>query len=470
MDILAAQAAAEMLRRRTMRRDLGAWCEHVLAPLGQSPAAHHRLLIRELQAVADGRCDRLMVCMPPGSAKSTYTSALFPPFFLSRHPRSSIIAASHTASFARRWGRRVRNTIAEHGRALGYGLAADEQAADRWSTDAGGEYGSYGIGGSVTGRRADLAIIDDPVAGQEAADSEQQRETAWEWYRQDLYTRLKPGGRIVLVMTRWHEDDLGGRILLDMQRGGDQWQVLILPALAGPADPLGRGPGEALWPAWEDTAALARKRAAVGERAWQALYQQDPRPLEGGLFRATQISILDAAPAGRNVVRAWDLASTAQHGASDPDWTVGVKMLMADGRYTVLDIVRLRGGPEEVQRAVLNTAALDGSAVRIRLPQDPGQAGKAQIADFAKRLAGYAVSSQRPTGDKGTRAAPFASQVNAGNVSMLRRPWSAPFVEELRGFPTARHDDQVDAASDAFAELTALPQPARMANIPFMLR
>ena len=190
--------------RRKIRRHLTAWAEHALSPLGQAPARHHRLLIDELERVERGEVDRLMVFMPPGSAKSTYASILFPAWWFCRHPRSAVIAASHTAALAEWFGRRVRNTIAEHAATIGFRLAADNTAASRWGTNAGGEYYSAGVGGSITGRRADLAIIDDPVKSRAAAESETQRERAWDWFRADLLTRLKPGGRVVLIVKSWH--------------------------------------------------------------------------------------------------------------------------------------------------------------------------------------------------------------------------------------------------------------------------
>ena len=146
-----------------------------------------------------GEIDRLAIFMPPGSAKSTYTSALFPPWYLAQNPDKSVIAASHTAELAERWGRRVRNLVAEHGPRLGFAIAADNQAAGRWGTDRGGEYYAAGVGGSITGRRADLAVIDDPVRSREDAESETVREKVWDWYRADLITRLKPGAAVVLV-------------------------------------------------------------------------------------------------------------------------------------------------------------------------------------------------------------------------------------------------------------------------------
>ncbi len=454
--------------RRTIRRCLTAWAEHALAPFGQEPARHHRLLIGELERVERGELDRLMVFMPPGSAKSTYASVLFPAWWFCRHPRSAVIAASHTAELAGWFGRRVRNTIAQHAATVGFSLAADRAAAGRWDTDAGGEYYAAGVGGSITGRRADLAIVDDPVKSREAAESESHRKRIWDWFRADLLTRLKPGGRVVLIMTRWHEDDLAGRLLLIE---ADRWRVLSLPALARVNDPLGRAPGEPLWPEWESAAELSSKRRTLGERDWSALYQQDPRPAEGALFRVGHIPILDSVPLETYAVRAWDLAATAAIGTADPDWTVGLKLgRLADGRFVVLDVVRLRGGPDEVEAAIVSTASADGREVLIELPQDPGQAGKGQALYLARRLAGFRVRASRETGDKATRAAPVASQLNIGNVGLVRASWNRPLLDELAGFPSGRHDDQVDALARAFSALIAPPEPARRAMIPIMGR
>lgn len=231
--------------------------------------------------------------------------------------------------------------------------------------------------------------------------------------------------------------------------------MLDLPALATAPDALGRIPGQALWPQAFDTAELARIRQAVGEREWAALYQQNPVPLSGNLFHTHMLGVQEALPAASGpAVRRWDLAATRQTGSNNPDWTVGVKMHhLPDGRFVVADITRLRGDPAQVEAALLATAARDGVGVDIVLPQDPGQAGVAQARYLTGRLAGYKVRCVRETGDKATRAAPFAAQVNAGNVLLLRAPWVHAFMEELAAFPAAMHDDQVDAASGAFAAL-----------------
>ena len=239
-----------LLHRRMIRKDLKAWCTEALQTSGLRPARHHELLLDKLEALERGDIQRLMVLMPPGSAKSTYVSTLFPPWYLARHPDHAVVAASHTAELAERFGRRVRNIINEHSATLGLELAPDIQAANQWETKQAGEYFAVGVLGAVTGRRADIVIIDDPVKSRLEADSETVRERVWEWWKADLLTRLKPGAKIVLVMTRWHEDDLGGRLLAEMAAGGRKWEVLRLPMEAELDDPLGRAPGELLWPEW----------------------------------------------------------------------------------------------------------------------------------------------------------------------------------------------------------------------------
>lgn len=456
----------ERALRRSVRSDLTAWATLALAPRGQVPAAHHRLIIQELQALTTGATDRLMLLLPPGSAKSTYASVVFPPWWFVQHPGSSILAASHTASLADHFGRGVRGLIDANGARLGYTLDRTSRAAHRFTTTTGADYFAAGVRGPITGRRADLIIIDDPVKSQAEADNPAARDHLWSWYRSDLVTRLKPGGRILLIMTRWHPDDLGGRIL----DSGDPWRTLRLPALAEPGDPLGRAPGDALWPEWEDADAIARKRAIIDERAFATLFQQDPRHSTGRLFLTGTIPTVED-PATTTAVRAWDLAATAQTAGRDPDFTVGLKLARtATGQFVVLDIVRLRGGPHEVEEAILHTAAADGATVAIGLPQDPGQAGRAQIRYLTSRLAGYRVIASPETGAKETRAMPVASQANAGNLALRRAPWNRPFLEELQDFPNGAKDDQVDALSRAFSMLTDTGQPARRTNLPLFSR
>ena len=248
-----------------------------LAIAGITPQSHHQLLIEKLTAVAEGKIPNLAVFMPPGSAKSTYCSILFVPWYLARFQNKSIIAASHTIELAEKWGRRIRNLIVEHGATLGIELAKDSQAAGRWALTQGGAYHAAGVGSAIVGFRADGAIIDDPVRSREDADSKVVRDKTWEWFLSDLTTRLLPGGFKVLIQTRWHEDDLAGRILAEANRTGEQWDVISLPAEAGEDDPLGRQPGEMLWSddeAYGYARMLEREKNSQPLRNWAALYQQ----------------------------------------------------------------------------------------------------------------------------------------------------------------------------------------------------
>ncbi len=447
-----------------------AWAAQTLGVDGMVPAAHHRLLLARLQAVADGTIDRLMVLMPPGSAKSTYSSVLFPVWWFTRHPTTSVIAASHTADLAKHFARQARALISENAPRLGYDLAGGERAAAQWTTSGRGQYFATGVRGPITGRRADLAIIDDPIRSLTDAESARHRNHLWEWYRSDLVTRLKPRARVVIVMARWHPDDLAGR-LLDQQAA--DWTVLRLPALAEAGDPMGRNPGAPLWPEWEDEAALLRKRTQVGERVWSALFQQAPRPAVGSLFTVSQINVTTAPPVmeGGVVVRAWDLAATAANGSNDPDYTVGLKLLRdAAGRLTVLDLVRLRTTPLEVERTLVATAARDGKSVIIGLPEDPGQAGKAQVMNLVRGLPGYRTVASRETGSKQNRALAVAAQIEAGNLTLVHAAWNGAFIDELRDFPHGHKDDQIDALARAFSLAADTTAPARRLVVPLLAR
>jgi len=336
--ITPADAANELLARRKAREKFTDYCRYRL-PEEMTLASHHELLTEALDEVEKGECDRLLVMMPPGSAKSTYGSVYFPEYFAGRNPQLSIIAASHTTELAERFGRRVRNGVDEvqFKNLFNVTLAADSTAAGRWGTNQGGEYTAVGVGGSITGRRGDLIVVDDPVRSREDADSDRVREKTWEWWTNDLLTRLKPGGRIVVIMTRWHEDDLAGRLL---EREPQRWKVIKLPMIAGDDDPLGREPGERLWKEWFTDAMVLQAQA--DPRSWISLYQQEPRPLEGAEFKRSWISRFNVAPKKMNKVILVDPAgdpsknSNQKRKKSDRTvmWVVG---LASDGNAYLLD-------------------------------------------------------------------------------------------------------------------------------------
>jgi len=381
--------------------------------------------------------------MPPRHGKSENLTVRYPVFRLERDPKTRIIIGAYNATLAARFSRKARR-IAEQR----LELATDRTAVDDWETAKGGGVRSVGVGGGVTGMGADLIIIDDPVKSREEANSEVLREKIKQWYSDDLYTRLEPGGAIVLIMTRWHEDDLAGWILAS-EKASD-WTVVRLPALAEENDPLGRPVGEALCPSRYDVADLEDIRITQGGASFDALYQQNPTAREGAFFKVGLLGLVEALPAGVRLVRAWDSAATE----GDGDYTVGVLMGRGeDGLFYVADVVRGQWDTAERNRIIRATAERDGVSVRVVVPEDPGSAGKDSARALVSLLAGFSVERKRATGSKDVRAEPFSAQVNAGNVKLLRGAWNTAFVEELRAFPRGRYDDQVDAASDAFNDL-----------------
>lgn len=334
-----ADIAAELLKRRAIRANFGTWCEAVLAPQGMRPARHHRFLIDELQAVADGRVKRLMISLPPGSAKSTYASQLFPAWLMARG-NINVLGASHTVTLAERFSGKVQGLIRDNASLLGMGLSTE--AKDLWATTNGCEYRAAGVGVGIAGFRSDFGLIDDATKSREDADSETIQGKIFDWYAADFSSRLRPGGAIVLVGTRWAEADLQGR-LLETER--DRWRVINIPALAETDDPLGRAPGEPLWSDddyhYGDTLKDIRDfYTRTGQiRDWVSLYQGKPAPEEGSYFRRDWLRPSPSLP----------MQSTLRfYGASDfavsdgrGDYTVHVVVgVDPDGRLWLCDLWR----------------------------------------------------------------------------------------------------------------------------------
>ncbi len=410
----------------------------------------HLVYIQDrLEAQACGDVQNLMVLCPPQHGKSELVSVRYPVWRLESDPRLRVILSAYNQTYVDKLARKIRRiAIARNC----FRFASDRHAASEWELLGGGGMLAVGIGAGVTGNPAELAVIDDPIKGREEAESEIQREKVWEWYVDELCTRIQQDGQKLLVLTPWHEDDLRGRILNSPE--AKRWTVVRLPALSeGDGDPLGRPEGAPLCPQRRTLEWLLDQKA-LGEHSFQALYQCNPTPREGAFFLIGRLAdyARDEVPAMVRWSRAWDLAASKGSG----DFTVGVLMgLDKLGRFWVTDIARGQWSPDERNERMRQTAALDGVLVPVRLPQDPGQAGKEQAQALIRLLAGFAVKAVPVSGDKLVRADPFAAQLNAGNVYLVRAPWNGVFVEELRQFPSGRHDDAVDAAADAFNELTS---------------
>ena len=441
---------------------------------------HHELVARKLDDVLAGKTRRLMILEPPQNGKSEQVSRRFPAYALGKNPNLRIIACSYGDALAQDMSRDVQKIMASPeyrvlfpGVRLAEGSDPEKRTQGQFDVVGGtGYYIAAGIMGAITGKTSDIGIVDDPIKNREEAESETYRDKVWDQYTSAFATRqFGSGGAIVICLTRWHEDDLAGRLLRLAAENpeADRWDVLALPAIAetqAAGDP--REPGEALWPAKYPLQELTRRRAMLGAYDWAALYQQQPAPSGGGLFKEEWFAdrVLDVRPSLMRRARGWDTAGTE----NDGDWTVGVEIgeeftrdnatgrAEATGRFVVLDVKRKQLGPDGVDKLMVATAQTDGQCAQ-REEKEGGSAGAAVINARAKRMKGIDYAGVQISGSKVTRAKPFRAQCEAGNVWLLRGDWNAEYVKELCGFPTALHDDQVDGSSCAFNAVLLEPAP-----------
>lgn len=413
---------------------------------------HHKTICDALLRVYSGECKRLIINVAPRYSKTELAVVNFIAWSLGHCPDAEFIHTSYSGRLAANNAWQVRELVQSPAYREIFPdvqLRTDSSARDEWRTTAGGCVYAVGAGGTITGYGAGkqrngfggAIIIDDPHKADEAR-SDVVRQGVLDWFQNTLESRRNSSETpIILIMQRLHERDLAGWLLEG--GNGEQWEHVCIQTL--------QPDGTALWPAKHTTDDLLRMRQAA-PYTFSGQYQQEPAPPEGNIFRPDMMPVLDAIPAGTQFVRGWDFASTA----GDGDWTAGGKLgKLPDGRYIIADMVRLQGAPHEVEQALVNTSRRDGTSCKVRIPQDPGQAGKSQVQYFTKQLNGFFVVAKRVNGDKITRAEPFAAQVNVGNVTMLRAPWNDALISEMRMFPNGAHDDQIDALADAFGEFTA---------------
>jgi predicted phage terminase large subunit-like protein len=448
---LRAQAEIERRRRQATKAasagpPFDVWLREV-SPTWTWDWPYQRFIQAQLAELTRGEINRLMLFVPPRHGKSEMVTVRYPVWRLEQSPQMRVIVGAYNQTLASKFGRKTRR-VAE----ARFKLSEDRHAADDWETAEGGGLRAVGVGAGITGQGGNLIIIDDPVKNRQEAESAAYRERVWDWYTDDLYTRLEPNGAIILIQTRWHEDDLAGRILASDD--APNWTVICLPAEAGENDPLGRKLGQALCPERYNERALARIKSVLGSRSYAALYQQAPRPPEGNLAKREWFPIVDVAPARGRTVRFWDLAATERSAKSvDPDWTVGAALAEYGGVYYVRNIVRTQATPGRVMALIKQTAELDGPTIPICVEREGGASGKFAVAQIIRELAGYNVHDIPPQGDKVTRAMPFLAQAEAGNVRLVKGAWNCAFLDEIMAFPSGAHDDQADATAGAFAQL-----------------
>lgn len=423
---------------------------------------HIDAICEHLEAVTNGEIIRLLINVPPGTMKSLITGVFWPAWEWGPRGRASLryLGSSYSEDYAKRDNRRMRDLVTSDWYQALWGdtvklTRSGEMAFANTRTGF-----RQGVPFSrLTGGRGDRVIIDDPHSV-DGAESEADRLSTVRTFRESVPTRLNEPDKsaIIVIMQRLHEEDVSGQIL----KLGLGYEHLMLPMEYEPerrcrtsigfADPRTED-GELLFPERFPRHVVERDKIPLGSYAVAGQFQQRPAPRSGGMFQRGDFEIVDAVPAGAKRCRAWDFAASKQKPGKQPDWTVGLKMAWHAGTFYVEDVRRDRWSPSDVEKNLKNTATQDGIAVPIRMPQDPGAAGKSDAATKVKLLAGYSVKVQPVTGDKATRARPASAQAQAGNVKLVRANWNETFLDEVCSFPNATHDDQVDAFADALNEL-----------------
>lgn len=474
------EAARELQARRNARAKVIDFTTYTFPQYVVDPV--HNLIASELDKVIAGETKRLMIFAPPQHGKSELTSVRLAGKWMGDRPDDPVAIVSYGADLAQAKSRQVRDLVeSDEYRAL-YGdrgtqavepvqTRDDSRAVNHWGLayPYRGSLWAGGVGGPITGHGFMLGVIDDPFENWAAAQSLTIRNKVWEWWQGTFRTRIWENGAIVLIMTRWHEDDLAGRIL-KAQPG--MWKVLRLPAIAetqeerdnnnkflnfptGEPDPLGRKAGEALAPSRFSREALLEIMVDVGSRVWAAEYQGVPRPADGDRFKREWFEIaVGQAPKAAARVRYWDKAGTEGAGA----FTAGVLIAHWKGVFYVEDVVRGQWSAGERETIIKQTAQLDAqkygrTGVTIWVEQEPGSGGKESAENTIRNLAGFKVYKEPVTGSKDVRMQPFEAQCEALNVKLVRGPWNHNFIEELIAIPGGTYRDQADAAAGAFNKL-----------------
>lgn len=455
----ASRPSLSSVKAEKARRHVIDFARYTMPQYEAAPV--HHFMAHQMEAVERGEVSRLMLFLPPRTGK-TELLLRFLAWCLGRNPDWPILYTSYGADLAWEKSGEARAVVEgeEFGEVFGQAsgrtriveLDPSSRAVQRWRVKGRrGGVTAQGVGGPITGKGGRLVIIDDPVKNREDADSATMREKTWRWYTSTLRTRLEPGGAIILVMTRWHDDDLAGRLLAAARADplADQWTVVKLPAIALEADVLGRSPGQALDPGRFDEAALAATRASIGSRDWSALYQQDPQPEGGAVFRLQWFGRDDAPPRREcsQVVQAWD---TAFKEGQESDYSACVTLGLAGNRIHVLGVWRGRVGFPDLLSQMRRQAELWSPQVVV--VEDKGSGTSAlQALRSQSMLPVVGVHADR---DKVARANLVTGLCEAGRVNVPPTWWGDDLLDELVRFPAGMHDDQVDALVYALMRLS----------------
>lgn len=411
---------------------------------------HHELMAESFERIAQGKLKRLIICMPPRHTKSEFASYLLPAWFLGKYPKKKIIQCSNTADLAVGFGRKVRNLVGSdeyQGVFKGVGLRADSKAAGRWNTSDGGEYFAIGVGGTVTGKGADLLIIDDPHSEQEGQSANAAIfDPVYEWYTSGPRQRLQPGGAIVVVMTRWNKRDLTGQILKSSieREGSDEWEVIELPAIM-PS-------GKALWPEFWKLEELEKIKAVLPVSKWQAQYQQDPTSEEGALVKREWWQEWDkpSPPDCEFVIQSWDTAFLKSERADYSACTTwGVFYTDTGSNTRVANLMLLDAFKDRIEFPDLKQKAKE----KYTLYKPDALIVEAKASGwpliYELRSMGIPVQEYTPSrgSDKVVRVNSISDLFSSGIVWKPNKRFAEEVVEEFASFPHGEHDDLVDAAT-----------------------
>ena len=413
--------------------------------------AHHARMAKAFERVARGECKRLIINMPPRHTKSEFASYLLPAWFLGKFPHKKVIQTSHTAELAVGFGRKVRNLVDSdvfHEIFPDVALRVDSQAAGRWNTSAGGDYFAIGVGGAVTGKGADILIIDDPHSEQEAALAEINPEIydkVYEWYTSGPRQRLQPGGAIIIVMTRWSKKDLTGQVIkAAAQRGGDEWEVIEFPAILPSGNPL--------WPQFWSLKELSALKEELPNQKWMAQYMQNPTSEQSAIVKREwwQIWEHDRPPSCDFVLQAWDTAFEKNNRADYSACTTwGVFYMEDDAGVNQANIILLNAFRDRLEFPSLKKKAVE--EFREWDPDSIIVEKKASGSPLIYEMRSMGIPVQEFTPSKGNDKISRLNAVSdifaSGRVWVPNTRWAEEVVDEVASFPGGEHDDYVDSVS-----------------------
>jgi predicted phage terminase large subunit-like protein len=463
----AQDAAIELLRRKSALASLESFGKY-MQPGGEidfkfAPAQHHLLLIDAIEGLmVRGEYDRLMIMMPPGGAKSTYTSIQASLWYLANNPEHNLLCASNTETLAENFNRRRRNNVlTPQWQALaGTSINPKEQGVSKFSNLQGGSITAAGVGSGIVGVRSNLNILDDPVLNWEQSLSNNQMQKQWDWYQADFRSRLIPTGKEIVITTRWCRRDIPGRILDLIKKGEEKgWRILRIPMEADSADdPLGRELGDRLWPEWFSPRQVEENKRDT--QRWMGMYQQIPMDEEGAWVGPDNIVMVEELPDELTLVVGVDIALTVGGG----DYTTfNVCGISAERDIYIIDVIRKQCDINETAETFFALTATYPDITMFYIDDDnASKALSGMMIEKCKAKNEMINLYQMPTGgrDKETRAAPLRGLFMQRRVKILRNSvWNNALIAELMDFPSGDHDDQVDGLSLVGRQFIKIPSP-----------